>query len=278
MKVKKPKLDSAGYGYLGHFAKEKFLSQGHNGSGEVSMGAVKPPKLATKLPTERKGEAERLANSRNFMQTLRENPKGKSGLLEKAAIKFFEQRGLNVGKDGGFDLNSALRIAEKEFNFPPGTIGESFNATSKPAVAETLRGDFVPGVRGQPNKIRVREGLGPRTALTIMHEAMHARDLQMIKDAYAGVPPENITPQGRKLIADVLSQRRHFLDSPPPGQSDANDEANIVQRANYGDMSTSPIGMTPSPGIDITGPDSANQYLMDKLSGGGLPPEDEQLP
>jgi hypothetical protein len=37
VKVKKPKSDMADHGYLGHFAKEKYLCQGHNDSGTIPL-------------------------------------------------------------------------------------------------------------------------------------------------------------------------------------------------------------------------------------------------
>lgn len=41
MKVKKPSLKGQGNcGYLGHFAKDKYLCEGHNTSGKVSLKAM----------------------------------------------------------------------------------------------------------------------------------------------------------------------------------------------------------------------------------------------
>lgn len=74
MKLKKPCLKGPGYGYLGHFAKEKFLEKGHNESpgpkGYWASGWMPPNANILSDEEERERKAELLEDVELARETL----------------------------------------------------------------------------------------------------------------------------------------------------------------------------------------------------------------
>lgn len=171
MKVKKPKLTGPGYGYLGHFAKDKFVAQGHNDSGSVELQRKALKRKYAKRLVETANDDSKSNETIGAVLQLELKRAGIDPNNEAAVVHFYKTK-LGIPPDVTIQVNSLgagkVDQGKTEFNRPRTSV-------DNPASSEVYGYNGGPAVVAPPAQFQINiKGKNTDDRLTTLrHELDH---------------------------------------------------------------------------------------------------------